>query len=739
MRLLRISRLQDWSFACAVIAILALTHTPRLDAAHGIGQPKADDEQKPQNVAPGEYVPTGPKYKVKVDRQVRVKMPDGVELGAVIVRPDSDGKFPAIMSDSPYRTLGAIKSQYSDKDYDNTTDGPSYFAEHGYAVVYYDVRGTGNSGGSSPDMYADKERRDGYDMVEWIAAQPWCDGNVGMWGFSYSGVDQWQVGEQNPPHLKTLIVGSANTDVYLDWNYPGGVLRPWMFFSYSPDMLASNFAPPNLDMVGTKWAEIWNEHLENNVPWGVGYIKNQLDSAYWHNKSLAPNYDRIKVPVLLWSGWADWYPTPILRAFSKINVPKKVFIGPWAHYWPDMAFPGPRIDWRNIMLSWFDHWLKGKPTGVMDTPPVVLFVRKYKEPTERYYDEDAGFWRYENEWPPARTQSTPMYLSSGQALARKAEGEGGDLHDQYTYKPSVGMTEGIHSGGGIPPWGYQLDQRRDEAYSLTYTTPPLEQDLEVTGDPQAILYASSSAKTAYFNVTLTDVANDGTSKLVTHGALLATHRNSHAQPEPLVPGNVYELKIDIEAISYVFSAGHRIRVDIASANFQNAWPTGEAAVNTIYHGTRYPSRVVLPVAPAQSPKLPTPQLPPSLRPVETADELEMMQPVHQIAFDPVTETVTMTEEPSGKWKKDASDSTKAKTESRSSFTVSDSNPAEATEKSTTDSYFDLPGGVEIRVESSEVVMSNKDSFLYLPHVDVTINGKEHFSKSWTIQVPRDLN
>jgi uncharacterized protein len=725
--------------AMAVLAFAAaFPFSTRVE--HADTQQAAEQQGAPAGkVAPGEYVPSGPTYKVKVESQVRAKMPDGVELGAVVVRPDADGKFPAIMSYSPYREAPSIKSHYSDKDYDNSTDGPSYFAEHGYAVVYYDVRGTGNSGGSSPDMYADKERRDGYDMVEWIAAQPWCDGNVGMWGFSYLGVDQWQVGVQNPPHLKTLIVGSANTDVYLDWNYPGGVLRPWMFYSYSPDMLASNFAPPSLAMVGSHWWEIWNEHLENNIPWGVGYIQNQVDSDYWHRKSLAPGYDRIKVPVLLWSGWADWYPSPILRAFSRINVPKKVFIGPGAHYWPDMAFPGPRIDWRNIMLSWFDQWLKGKPTGVMDTPPVVLFVRGYKEPAERFYDEDAGFWRYEKEWPPARDQATSMYLHSGQALTREPEKEGTNESDQCTYKPSVGMDAGIHAGGGIPPWGYQLDQRRDEAYSLTYTSPPLDRNLEATGEPQAILYISSSAKTAYFTVTLTDVAPDGTSKWVSQGTLLATHRNSHARPEALVPGTVYELKIDLFAMSYVFSKGHRIRVDVANASFQNAWPTGEPAVNTVYHSAQYPSRLILPVTPEQNPKLAAPQLPPSFRPVQTAEELAAMQPVHHITFDPVNETVTMTEEASGKATKSELDSTLSRSESRSTFTVSDKNPAEATEKSTSDLYFEYPGGMQIQIESNEVVTSDQNSFLYMPHVDVLVNGKQRFSKSWTIQVPRNLN
>ena len=256
-------------------------------------------------------------------------------------------------------------------------------------------------------------------MVEWIAAQPWCTGKVGMWGMSYGGVVQWQVGVQNPPHLTTLIVGSSNDDVYLDWVYPGGALRPYMFDSFSSLMTARNLVPPDPELVGAKWSEIWNERLEKNKPWGIGYISNPVHGKYWTDRSLQPDYSRIKVPVMLWSGWADCYPTPILRAFSKINVPKKVIIGPWGHWYPEMALPGPQIDGRYEFLKWYDHWLKGMNTGVLDEPPVTLFVRQWKEPEERMYLEDAGFWRYEKEWPVARLKARPMYFGPAALLWRK--------------------------------------------------------------------------------------------------------------------------------------------------------------------------------------------------------------------------------------------------------------------------------------------------------------------------------
>ncbi len=676
-----------------------------------------------------------PKYKIQVDRKVRVRMSDGVEIGAVVVRPAVEGKFPGIMNYTPYRGLTGIKDKYTEQEYNNTTDGPAYFAENGYAVVYYDVRGTGESGGSTQDMYSDRERKDAYEMIEWIGTQPWCNGNVGMWGFSYGGVVQWQVGVQNPPHLKTLIVGSSNDDVYLDWTYPGGLVRPYIFDTFAPLMTAYNFSPPDIELVGEKWSELWNERLEKNVPWGIGFISHQLHGPYWTSRSLQPDYSRIKVPVLLWSGWADCYPTPILRAFSKIKMPKKVYIGPWGHYWPGMAIPGPRMDERHEWLRWYDHWLKGIDRGVMNEPPVTLFVQTYKEPEERMYDQDAGFWRHEKEWPLARTEYTKMFFHPQGRLTPQSTADFREERDEYRYNPTVGIMAGIYWGGGIVPWGMPQDQRYDEALSLTYTTEPLKEALELTGDPKAMLYISSTADTAYFHVKLTDVAPDGISKWVTDGGLLATHRKSHAEPEPLEPGTVYELPIDLKYMAYVFPAGHRVRVEVASADFQNAWPTAKAAINTVYRGGRHASYVVFPVAPAQHPKLPPPDITPSPRMPPKPDEFGRAE--HKITHDLVNQTVTvnLVKTSSGKAAFGQAESTR---DIRSTYTVSEKNPADATLKSIHRYSIKRPDG-DYEVEASEVLASDITSFRYLTAVDVKVDGKRHFNKSWKVSVPRKLN
>ena len=311
-------------------------------------------------------------YKVKVFPDVRVRMRDGVELAVHITRPDAEDKFPAVMSYNPYRALTSFKAAASEREYSNAVNGPNFLAGHGYISVNYDVRGTGASGGSSPDMYSDAERQDGYDMVEWIARQPWSNGNVGMWGLSYGGVVTWQVAALAPPHLKAIIVGDGTEDEYGDWTYPGGVPRPLVFGSFATGMAASNFAAPDPESTGGKWADIWEEHLQNNIPWSISFLKHQTDGPYWRSRSVRPDYSRIKSAVFVIAGWAGWYPTAELRAFANLKVPKRALIGPWGHSWPENAFPGPRIDGRPEYLKWFDHFLKGIDAGVVNEPPVTI-------------------------------------------------------------------------------------------------------------------------------------------------------------------------------------------------------------------------------------------------------------------------------------------------------------------------------------------------------------------------------
>ena len=547
---------------------------------------------------------------VRID-YVRVPMRDGVELCAKITRPDAPGSFPAIMEYNPYRRLRELLSDYRN-EYPPVVP---YLAEHGYAIVQFDVRGTGNSGGWTTDIYNAEERHDAFDMVGWIADQPWCSGNVGMIGKSYSAVIQWQVAVQNPTALKAIIVRSANDDVYTEWVYPGGCLRPYMFDSYSANMNTWNFAPPDPDVAGENWEELWKERLEQSIPWGIGYISNPLQGPYWRDRSLSADYERVKCAVFVVGGWSDCYPTALLRAYENLNCPKKAMVGPWGHWYGEesVAVPGPRIDTRPIYLRWFDHWVKEIDNAIMDEPPVTIFVRRYSPPAARMPLEEPGEWRNEREWPISRREDRLLYF--GEQSLGDSPAKAGCL-DELNYRAGAGISSGIHWGGGVLPWGTPLDQRLDDANSLVYTSAPLEEELEVTGTPIAKLFISSTANVAYFHVKLIDVAPDGTAKLVRHGGLNATHRESHSQPKPLVPGTVYGLEVPLKSMSYVFQRGHRLRVAVAGADFQNAWPTAEPGVHSIYRGGDYASHISLPVIPRQSPTLTLPdlqQLPPARR------------------------------------------------------------------------------------------------------------------------------
>jgi predicted acyl esterase len=679
-------------------------------------------------------------FPVLLDRTTRARMRDGVELGLVIARPHAPGRFPAIMAYNPYRTLTAVSSQYTDLDYNQRWDGPSWFAERGYAVVYFDVRGTGNSGGSTQSIYADEERRDAFEMVEWLAGQSWCDGNVGMWGMSYGGVVQWQVGVQNPPHLKALIVGSSNDTVYGDWVYPGGSLRPYMFDTFSPLMTGNNFAPPDPEIVGTRWAELWQERLDHNVPWGIGWITHALDDDFYTSQSLQPDYSRIKVPTMLWSGWADCYPTPILRAFSKINVPKRAFIGPWDHEWPERAVPGPRTDFRTEMLRWYDRWLKGIDNGVTDEPPLVLFVRTWAPPRELALMTDSGRWQAEREWPPARMVSTTLYLADEEALASEASATAGQ--DSYAYDPTVGVSAGIYWGGGVVPWAMPLDQRVDEIKSLTFTAPPFEDDTELTGEPEARLFVSSTAESGYFHVKLTDVAPDGTSKWLTDGGLLVSHRASHLHPEPIVPGQVYELTVKMKFVAYLLPAGHALRLTVASADLQNAWPAAAPAVHTIHRGSMYPSRVVLPLAPGDAPKLPSPTLLPS--PHRERLDSDFTGSTHRITHDQVNDTVMIELaqvggiQPNARVDLPLFGQGTSYRELRSRYTVSRDDPAMTHLVADHVYTINRPDG-EIRIEANESLASDAEVFRFQTRVEIRVDGKTHFTRSWRASRPRLLD
>ena len=303
-----------------------------------------------------------------------------------------------------------------------------------------------------------------------------------------------------------------------------------------------------------------------------------------------------------------------------------------------------------------------------------------------------------------------------------------DNRDDFPYLAGSGISSGIHWGGGIMPWGTPIDQRLDDANGVAYTSAPLEDDIEVTGTPIAKLYVSSTARVAYFRVKLIDVAPDGTAKLVRYGGLNATHRQSHAQPEPLVPGDVYELDIPLKTMSYVFERGHRLRVSIAGADFQNAWPVAEPGVHTIHRGGGRASHIVLPVIPHNDSPMPTP----NLEQLPTADPGKLPTSTeYSITQDMAEQTATLH---LGVESGDADN----RLQVTSAFKVDNRSPATA--------VLDAEGHFRIRrsqfdieIHSEEQTRSDAESFHHTVQVRITRDGKLCFEKDWSVVIPRELN
>ena len=545
--------------------------------------------------------PAGP-FEVKFVKNLLIPMRDGVRLAADLHMPIGDGPFPLILEYLPYRKDDA--TPYSGYHH--------YFARHGYIGCRLDVRGTGASEGVNYDEYVPQEQEDGYDAIEWLARQPWCDGQVAMFGFSYGGFVCYQVATHQPPHLKAIIPCYATDDRYTDdCHYRGGLARHYYnFASYGAWMVAMNAMPPYPEFSGLDWARIWEDHLEHNVPYMLTWIEQQVDGPYWRPGSLRGQYEKVRCPTFIIGGWRDGYPNPPLRTYAalKERVPARVLIGPWNHTAPDAAVPGPCIDYLHEVVRWLDHHFKGRDTGVADEPPIQIYMQRYDDPLpDRRLT--SGEWRGEADWPPEGAGERTCFLGPDGRLLEAAAGD--EAYDEYIYNPAVGLAGGLWSGG--VPFGLPTDQRLDEAFALSYTTEPLPEAVAILGWPRAILHVSSSAPVMGFCASLCDVAPDGTAALVAKGMLNATRRDSLEEPTPLEPGQVYELAIDIDCTGWVFAAGHRIRLDVASADYPNVWPTPYNGTNRLYHGGASPSRLVLPVVPTDAAG-PAPEFLPSTKP-----------------------------------------------------------------------------------------------------------------------------
>lgn len=666
--------------------------------------------------------PMEAKYKVRIERNVLIPMRDGTRLAADLIRPAAEGKFPILLEYIPYRKDDVSRGGYGSHH---------YLAERGFVGVRLDVRGTGASEGVNTDEYMPIEQTDGFDAVEWLAKQPWSNGNVGMWGTSYGGFTCIQVAMHRPPHLKAICPMYSTDDRYTDdCHYtPGGNMR--MYYdvgTYGGSMVAMNAMPPAPELADERWAEMWKSRLEKNEPYLLKWMHHQVDGPYWRHASLRPGYDRIQCPTFLIAGWRDGYANNMLRTYENLQCPKKLLVGPWVHSRPHSSVPGPRLDWMHEMARFFGETLRDEDHGFMKEPGATLYMQEYARP-ERTLDVTPGTWRAERTLKPGSEAVFP--LQEGGVLG-EAKGNPVAEFDEFDYLPTTGLANGYWSAGGI---SYYLadDQRGDEAFSLVYTTEPLKEDQHIFGWPQVILHGSASARVATFVAKLADVAPDGSSALIVDGSLNGTRRKSLTNPEPLTPGEVYELRIPMNPTGWVLRKGHRLRLAVSGADFPNLWPTPYRCKQRIYRGGKFGSRVVLPLIGAPQGGAPTFLPPPGLKNyVQNFGE----PPTQQVLLDQITGGATVLNRTAGKTILEDNYGTLL---SDHSFrcTANTRNPGQAVIVGQHMFGMKREDG-EYKVHAESTIRATESAFHITINLHVTRNGKTFFQKQWLATEPRKL-
>ena len=560
---------------------------------------------------------------IVVERNVAMQTRDGVTLRADIYRPAAEGNYPVLLTRTPYNK-------------DNTAVFARKAVARGYMVVAQDVRGRFASEG---EWYPFKhEIEDGYDAVEWVAALPRSNGKVGMFSGSYVGATQMLAAISHPPHLAGICPVVTASNYHENWTYQGGAFEQWFNESWTASLAQDTFyrqieeaknALVGSTVLPLSQFPIFNVKL---APDGAGlthtlapYFQDWLDhptyDSYWKQWSIEENYDKIQVPALTITAWYDIFQGGSLRNYMGLKAHAGteaarngqqlvVAIGGhsgWGRTIGQVDFgPDAPFDENDVTLDWYDYLFLGKQNQFATGKPVRIFVLGENK------------WRDEDAWPLERAKETRYFLHSS-GKANSAAGNGSlsaevarkEAADSYIYDPAnpvptVGgpLCCDINHLPAGPRDQKDVESRPDV---LVYSTPPLNNDTEVTGPVSLDLFASSSTVDTDFTAKLVDVAPNGFAQNLTEGILRASYRESTVEAKPLVPGKVYEYKIDLWSTSNVFLKGHQIRLEVSSSNFprfDRNLNTGKPAstdsnfvkaTNTIFHDATHPSALVLPV------------------------------------------------------------------------------------------------------------------------------------------------
>ena len=502
-----------------------------------------------------------------------IRLSDGVRLSAKIWLPEDaeSDPVPAILEYLPYR--------YQDGTAVRDALTHPYFAGHGYACVRVDMRGAGNSEGVLLGEYLKQEQDDALEIIEWVTSQTWCSGTVGIIGISWGGFNGLQIAARQPEALKAIVSICSTDDRYADdIHYMGGSML-CDNIAWSTYMFSINTTPPDPRLHGEDWKEIWLQRLRGSGLWLSDWLEHQHRDEFYKHGSVCENYDDINCAVYAVGGWADGYSNAVFRLLANLNAPAKGLVGPWAHKYPHFAGPGPSIGFLQECLRWWDHWLKGIDTGIMDEPRLRCWMQD-PVPPRTYYSYRPGRWVAEDTWPSSRIVDRQFSVN------KSGLGETGEAPSamEISSPETVGIAGGIWCPHGEDP-DQPSDQRKEAGGSLNFDSGFLEADLEILGAPIFEVDVSSRQESGQIIVCLNEILPDGAITRISYGILNLTHRNSHQNPEPLVPGDTYRVRIRLNEIAHRFAAGNRVRLSISTAYWPVVWPSPEKSTLRVTVGT----------------------------------------------------------------------------------------------------------------------------------------------------------
>lgn len=486
-----------------------------------------------------------------------IAMPDGVRLAVSLWLPDTDRPVPVVLETTPYR------KRDSSRAYGGFWGRK--LAQHGVAFARLDARGSGDSEGLLLDEYLPQEQTDAAEAIAWLAAQPWCNGAVGMRGVSWGGFITLQTAALAPPALKAIMPMCCSDRRYTDdAHYIGGA------FALTGLKWATSFksvmaGPPDPEVSGPGWEAAWMERLEAAPPIAAQWLSHQREDDYWRQGSVGFDPSAIRCPVYLVGGWVDPYNEAIPRLLENLTVPGKALIGPWTHGYPQPAAPGPGLDWVVEELRWWRHWLAGESTGVMEGPCIWAFMPE-AAPVEVAPAQLPGRWVAEPHWPPRTAE-----LAFGLARSRLTDGVGEAFVAELDGDALVGLQTPEWVPFVVPQ--YPQEQSPDDERALTFDSELLDAPVDLLGSPKVRLRIAANVAVAKIAARLTEVTPDGRSWLVSYGALNLTHRDGHAAPEPLAAGRFYDIDLPLYLTGRRLRQGSRIRLALSETLWPLLWPS----------------------------------------------------------------------------------------------------------------------------------------------------------------------